>query len=230
MYRSLHLNRLLLFPEVPKSECIDKQQYKSKISIFMQMWEPSCSMRTGCSRTVGVRGWHTKVIANRLQAWVKCMHKVSSREAFRATTCNAGEGNSTKVEKVQATWAQLWVPTFTALRHLLLQLTYLLTYSLKQSPSWEANRFSTSQEIPRTLRNPKVHYRLYKCPLHVPILSQLDSFHLRLGLPSCLFSSGFPSKPSSPHTLYMPRPSNSPRFYHPNNIEQGVQIIKLLIM
>ena len=33
-----------------------------------------------------------------------------------------------------------------------------------------------------------------------------------------------------PHTRYMLRPSHSPRFYHPNNIGWGVQIIKLLIM
>ena len=31
--------------------------------------------------------------------------------------------------------------------------TYLLTYFIEQSPSWEANRFSASQEIPRTLGN-----------------------------------------------------------------------------
>ena len=37
---------------------------------------------------------------------------------------------------------------------------YLLTYSMQQSPSWEANRFSASQEIPRILWNPKVHYRI----------------------------------------------------------------------
>ena len=37
-------------------------------------------------------------------------------------------------------------------------LTYLLTYSKEQSPYWEANLFASSQEIPRILCNPKVHY------------------------------------------------------------------------
>jgi hypothetical protein len=53
-------------------------------------------------------------------------------------------------------------------------LTYLLTYSMEQSPSWEANGFAASQEIPRILRNPKVHYRIHMCPPPVPILSHLD--------------------------------------------------------
>ena len=34
---------------------------------------------------------------------------------------------------------------------------YLLTYSMVQSPSWEANRFAASQEIPRISQNPKIH-------------------------------------------------------------------------
>ena len=55
--------------------------------------------------------------------------------------------------------------------------TYLLTYSMEQSPLWEANRFAASQEIPRILWNPKVHYRIHKCPPPVPILSQLDPVH-----------------------------------------------------
>jgi hypothetical protein len=75
------------------------------------------------------------------------------------------------------------------------------------SSSWEANRFTANQEIPHFLWNPKVHYLNHKCPPPVPTLSQFDPAptptshflkihlniipHLRLGLPSGLFPSGF---------------------------------------
>ena len=122
---------------------------------------------------------------------------------------------------------------------------------MEQSPSWEANRFSNNQEIHRILWNPNVHCRVHKCPPPVPILSHIDQSipphptswwsililysHLHQGLPSGLFPSGFPIKtlytpPPLPHMCYMPRSSHSSRFYHPNNIGWGVQIIKLLIM
>ena len=50
--------------------------------------------------------------------------------------------------------------------------TYSLTHSTMQSPSWAANWFAASQEIPRISRNPNVHYRTNKRPPPVPILSQ----------------------------------------------------------
>ena len=48
---------------------------------------------------------------------------------------------------------------------------------MEQSPSWEANQFSASQEIPRILRDPNVHYGIHKCPPPVRILSHLDPVH-----------------------------------------------------
>ena len=94
-------------------------------------------------------------------------------------------------------------------------VSHLLTYSMVQNPSWEANWFAASQEIPRISRNPKVHYRTHKRPPPVSILGPpkpvhihtshlleihlILSTHLCLDLPSGLFPSGFPTK-----TLYTP--------------------------
>ena len=38
------------------------------------------------------------------------------------------------------------------------------TNSMEQSPSWEANRTSASQDIARILWNPEFHHRIYKSP------------------------------------------------------------------
>ena len=58
------------------------------------------------------------------------------------------------------------------------RFTYLLTYSVVQSPSGEANWFAVSQEFPRISRNPKVHYRTHKRPPPVPILGQPNPVHI----------------------------------------------------
>ena len=55
---------------------------------------------------------------------------------------------------------------------------YLLTYSMVQSPSSEANWFAASQEIPRISWNPKVHYRTHKRPPPVSILGQPNPVHI----------------------------------------------------
>ena len=130
-------------------------------------------------------------------------------------------------------------------------LIYLLTYSVEQIPSWEANRIAASQQIPCILWNPKVHYRSHKWPPPVPILSQLDpvhvptshflKIHLNIILPSTPGSSKwsfflrFPHQNSAhasplPHTCYMPRTFHCSWLYYPNNIWLAVPIIKLLIM
>ena len=69
------------------------------------------------------------------------------------------------------------LPQFTTKQITAVLLTYILTYSMVQSP-WEANRFVASQEISSISRNPKVHYRTHNIPPPVPILGQPNPVHI----------------------------------------------------
>jgi hypothetical protein len=60
----------------------------------------------------------------------------------------------------------------------------ILTYSMEQSPSWEAKTSWATQEIPRILWNPKVDNRIHKSSPPVPILSQIDPVHALIQLPA----------------------------------------------
>ena len=82
---------------------------------------------------------------------------------------------------------------------------HILHWSMAQSPSWEADRISASQEITRILWNPKVNCRIHLSLSHArsiqskpPHLNSWISILIlssqRLGLPSGLFPSGFPTK------------------------------------
>jgi hypothetical protein len=100
---------------------------------------------------------------------------------------------------------------------------------MEQTPSWESNRFSASQEISQILWNPEVHYRIHKIPPPVPTLTHISAVRGRIPLFKHLVNITLTSTPrtsmwplplvyphqnpvcasSIPHTCYVPSPSHS---------------------
>ena len=110
-------------------------------------------------------------------------------------------------------WSSLWdqVPSVVALhtnfsheQHLNdcctehYRLLLILTHSMMQSPSWAANWFAASQEIPRISRKPKVHYRTHKRPPPVSTLGQPNPVHIPTSHLLESHPNIHPSKPRSP--------------------------------
>jgi hypothetical protein len=75
-------------------------------------------------------------------------------------------------------WNLKQTPIYPKFWHYNFCITYLLTHSMVQIPSWEVNWFVASQEIPRISRNPKVHYRTHKRWPPVSILGQRNPVHI----------------------------------------------------
>jgi hypothetical protein len=122
---------------------------------------------------------------------------------------------------------------------------------MQDSPPWEANNHSDTQEIPRLLWNPKVHYCVHNSTSLIPILSHVNQIYyfspyfLKIHSNIIIESTPGSSEWSLPfrlsnqnivcifnlcHARYMSRPSHPPWSDHPNNIWWSVQVMKLLIM
>jgi hypothetical protein len=117
--------------------------------------------------------------------------------------------------------------------------TYLLTYSMEQGLSTEANRLSANQESPDFME-PEGLLSHFQLPATSPYpeparsseypASQFLNVHFNNILSSTPGSSKWPLSLWFPqqyaiyvfaltYTRYMPRPSHYSRFDHPNNIE-----------
>jgi len=126
--------------------------------------------------------------------------------------------------------------------YLLILLTYQLIHLLTP---WsrvlleKLTVFQLVKKFPAFYETRRFYYRIHKCPLPVPILSQIKPVHnptfhflkihlilsscLRLGLPSGLFPSGFPTKTLhtpllSPIRVTCPFHLIFSQFYNLNNI------------
>ena len=159
-------------------------------------------------------------------SWCDVMIRESEKQG-KADRKHRGTETDRRQELSRRVWIQ---------RHKI-SMNPLLTYAMVQSPSWEANRFAASQEIPRISRNPKVHYRTHKRPPPVSILGQPNPVQIPISnlleihpniihpstprSPHWYLSLRFPHQdpihpPLLAHTRHTPSPSHSSRFYVPN--------------
>ena len=100
-----------------------------------------------------------------------------------------------------------------------------LTYSMVQSPSWEANWFAASREIPRISQNLKVHYRTHKRRPPVSIVGQPNPVHIPtshlLEIHPNIIHPSTPRSPQWSHSLRFPQkdPIHPPLLTHTSQMK-----------
>jgi len=92
---------------------------------------------------------------------VMCFWKIHNMKAFLETTHLPLHARSAMLKALKR---------MTIISHLII--------FMEQNPSWETYSYFSDQEILRILWNPKVHNGVYKSLRVVPVLSQLNPFHL----------------------------------------------------
>jgi hypothetical protein len=111
-------------------------------------------------------------------------------------------------------------------------VSYTVTNSMEQSPSWKANMSSASTEISHILWIPNVHCRIHNSPPPASIQDQIDLFHV----PTSHFSKihfniilplmpGYSNWPLSLRFLAALSPRETPSFHVKHEPERASDLV-----